>query len=247
MSDFKSHLISQDDFNILLKLKNIPVSLLPDIETPLSDPATFEMVQKKIRKSGLSSIGFSKSYIFDKIYSILIDLDKKEDEYLSLVETALKKVVDKKIYHYSKKRKEIFSIEPYDYNIFQHEPTISSLPTKIWNKFGGKSFTVGSTTPVKNNNVRRGWLTVIHDMDSVVESEILESIIDMARDINAARYDVFKIAEALPTLLSIPPEKTNLLNYKQLLIQHENRSFYLVYEKNFDLLLHFESEIKCRI
>jgi len=247
MSDLDSFLIPQNYFNILLKLKSIPISLLQDIESPLSDPATFEMVQEKVKKSGLSSVGFSKSYIFDKVYSILIDLDKKEDEYLSLVETALKEVVNKKIYHYSRKRKEIFSIEPYDYNLFQHEPTISSLPTKIWNKFGGKSFTISSTIPIKSNNVRRGWLTVVHDIESVIESELIESVIDAARDINQARQDIFKIAEALPTLLSIPPEKTNLLTYKQLLIQHEDRSFYLVYGKNFDLLLNFEPEIKCRI
>ena len=247
MSGVGLFFIPQDDFNILLKLKSIPISLLPDIESPLSDPATFEIVQDKVRKSGFSSVGFSKSYIFDKVYSILIDLDKKEDEYLSLVETALKEVVNKKIYHYSRKRKEIFSIEPYDYNLFQHEPTISSLPTKIWNKFGGKSFTISSTIPIKSNNVRRGWLTVVHDIESVIESELIESVIDAARDINQARQDIFKIAEALPTLLSIPPEKTNLLTYKQLLIQHEDRSFYLVYGKNFDLLLNFEPEIKCRI
>ncbi len=247
MSNLESLLIPQNYFNILLKLKSIPISLLPDIESPLSDPATFEIVQERVKKSGLSSIGFSKSYIFDKVYSILIDLDKKEDEYLSLVDTALKEVVNKKIYHYSKKRKEIFSIEPYDYNLFQHEPTISSLPTKIWNKFGGKSFTISSTIPIKSNNVRRGWLTVVHDIESVIESELIESVIDAARDINQARQDIFKIAEALSTLLSIPPEKTNLLTYKQLLIQHEDRSFYLVYGKNFDLLLNFEPEIKCRI
>jgi len=247
MSGVGLFFIPQDDFNILLKLKSIPISLLPDIESPLSDPATFEIVQDKVRKSGFSSVGFSKSYIFDKVYSILINLDKKEDEYLSLVETALKEVVNKKIYHYSRKRKEIFSIEPYDYNLFQHEPTISSLPTKIWNKFGGKSFTISSTIPIKSNNVRRGWLTVVHDIESVIESELIESVIDAARDINQARQDIFKIAEALPTLLSIPPEKTNLLTYKQLLIQHEDRSFYLVYGKNFDLLLNFEPEIKCRI
>lgn len=247
MSDLDSFLIPQNYFNILLKLKSIPISLLPDIESPLSDPATFEMVQEKVRKSGLSSVGFSKSYIFDKVYSILVDLDKKEDEYLSLVETALKEVVNGQVYHYSRKRKEIFLIEPYDYNLFQHEPTISSLPTKIWNKFGGKSFTVSLTTPVKSNNVRRGWLTVNYDMESVVESKIIESIIDISRDINETRRDIFKIAEALPTLLSIEPEKTNLLTYKQVLIQHEDRSFYLVYGKGFDLLLNFEPEIKCKI
>jgi hypothetical protein len=247
MSDLDSFLIPQNYFNILLKLKSIPISLLPDIESPLSDPATFEVVQEKVRKSGLSSVGFSKSYIFDKVYSILVDLDKKEDEYLSLVETALKEVVNGQVYHYSRKRKEIFSIEPYDYNLFQHEPTISSLPTKIWNKFGGKSFTISQTISVKSNNVRRGWLTLAHDMESVIESEIIESIVDAVRDINETRQDIFKIAEALPTLLSIPPEKTNLLTYKQVLIQHDDKSFYLVYGKGFDLLLNFEPEVKCKI
>jgi hypothetical protein len=237
----------QDDFNILLKLKNIPISLLSEIETPLSNPDTFEAAQEMVRKSGLSSVGFDKKYIFDKIYSILLDLDKKEDEYLEVVRAALIEINGKKVYHYSKKRKEIYTIEPHYYNMAQHEPSLGSLPTKIWNNFGGKSFTVGSITPTPKNRVRRGWLELNVDFDSIIESVTIESMIDKAADINSTRNDIRRIAEAIPTLFSIPSEKTHLLNHCQVLIQHEDKSFYLVYSNGFDLLLNFEPVIKCKI
>ena len=247
MIDGKHYFINQDDFNILLKLKSLPISLLPDIETPLSDQSTFEAVQQMVLESGLSSIGFDKKYIFDKIHSILLDLDKKEDEYLEVVRTALIEIDGKKVYHYSRKRKEIYTIEPHYYNMTQHGPSLGSLPTKIWNNFGGKSFTVGSITPTPKNRIRRGWLELSVDFDSIIESVTIESIIDKAADINSTRNEIRRVAEAIPTLFSIPYEKTHLLNHCQVLIQHEDRSFYLVYSNVFDLLLNFDPVITCKI
>lgn len=243
----KNYFIPQDDFNILLKLKNIPISLLPEIETPLSDPDTFEAVQEMVRESSLSSIGFDKKYIFNKIYSILLHLDKKEDEYLEIVRNALIEIDGKKVHHYSRKRKEIYTIQPHYYNIVQSEPNIGSLPTKIWNNFGGKSFTVGSTNRIPANRIRRGWLGLTVDFDSIVESAIIESVLDKAADINLIRNDIRRVAEAIPTLFSIPSEKTHLLSHCQILIQDEDKSFYLVYSNGSDLLLNFEPVITCKI
>jgi hypothetical protein len=247
MSDLDSFLIPQDAFKILFELKKIPVSLLPDIELPLSNQATFDMVCSKVRGSGLSSVGFDKGYIFNKVYSMLVDLDKKEDEYVDIAQTALNEIITKKFHHYSRKRKNIYEVEPYEYYISQHEPTINSLPTKIWNRFGGKSFTISAILPVGKHDIKRNYFITSRDIDPLIESPVIESMIDISWEMNTERINLMKIAEALPTLFSISPEKTHLLSHRQLLIQHEDRSFYLVYSKGFDLLLNFDTEVKCRI